>query len=110
MFRLPDQKAIINRMGFNSHGKDKVFERLNLLNWDHQTTPLGVNVGKNKLTPEEFALDDFSEGLNTFEHLGKYFVINISSPNTEGLGRSSAVRVSLKTLLTDTNPFFTKFG
>ena len=85
MFRLPDQKAIINRMGFNSHGKDKVFERLNLLNWDHQTTPLGVNVGKNKLTPEEFALDDFSEGLNTFEHLGKYFVINISSPNTEGL-------------------------
>ena len=39
----------------------------------------------NKLTPEEFALDDFSEGLNTFEHLGKYFVINISSPNTEGL-------------------------
>ena len=64
MFRLPDQKAIINRMGFNSHGKDKVFERLNLLNWDHQTTPLGVNVGKNKLTPEEFALDDFSEGLD----------------------------------------------
>ena len=85
MFRYPEQLAIINRMGFNSHGSEKVRQRMEKLDWDHSSVPLGINVGKNKDTPEEMAIEDFNHGLNKFKGLAKYYVVNISSPNTQGL-------------------------
>lgn len=82
LFRLPKDEALINRMGFNNDGVDEAVERLkkrksNIL--------IGGNIGKNKVTPNEKALDDY---LICFEKLYRhvdYFVVNVSSPNTPGL-------------------------
>ena len=85
MFRYPNRMALVNRMGFNSDGAKVVRERLEALSWNHERTPLGINVGKNKKTPADSAVIDFVDGLRTFEAFGDYFVVNVSSPNTEGL-------------------------
>jgi len=81
LFRLKDDKAIINRMGFNNKG---VFEAVEQLKKSHRVI-VGGNIGKNKVTPNEDALKDYLicfEAL--FEHVD-YFVVNVSSPNTPGL-------------------------
>ncbi|MBW8243301.1 quinone-dependent dihydroorotate dehydrogenase [Muricauda oceani] len=81
LFRLKDDKAIINRMGFNNKG---VFEAVEQLKKRHRVI-VGGNIGKNKVTPNEDALKDYLicfEAL--FEHVD-YFVVNVSSPNTPGL-------------------------
>lgn len=85
MFRYAAQKAIINRMGFNSDGAMTVADRLGRLGWDHDRIPLGINCGKNKDTPNEQAADDFLQVMETTKELARYFVVNISSPNTPGL-------------------------
>ena len=85
MFRYPEQLTLINRMGFNSEGAQVVAGRLKELDWDHSRVPLGINLGKNKSTPNDEALSDYLDGLKSFLPYGDYFVINISSPNTEGL-------------------------
>ncbi len=85
LFRLPDERAIVNRMGFNSDGAATVKARLEALKWDHERVPLGINCGKNKETPPERALSDFLQIVEVFKDLARYFVINISSPNTPGL-------------------------
>lgn len=85
MFRYPEQLAIINRMGFNSHGSQRVKQRLEVLDWNHAQIPLGVNIGKNKDTPQNIAIEDFNHGLRVFKDLAHYFMVNISSPNTQGL-------------------------
>lgn len=85
MFRYTDQHAIINRMGFNSEGSEIVYERLSKLARPTLTLPIGINLGKNKVTPLDTALEDYSSGIETFSKLADYFVINLSSPNTEGL-------------------------
>jgi len=85
MFRLPEQRSLINRMGFNNHGAPEVSKRLDSKNWNHSVVPLGVNLGKNKSTPLDRAVDDYLEGYKAFEGLGRYYVVNISSPNTPGL-------------------------
>lgn len=85
MFRYPEQRAIINRMGFNSLGSQIVSERLAKLNWDNAIVPMGLNIGKNKTTSASAAIEDFNHGLEKFAPFAKYFVINISSPNTSGL-------------------------
>lgn len=85
MFRYPAQQAIVNRMGFNSDGHHTVLKRLEALRWDHEQCPLGVNLGKNKATPEDQAIEDYCAGLDLFKDVARFFVINISSPNTEGL-------------------------
>lgn len=85
IFRLPEQRAIINRMGFNSDGSPAVYRRLNELQWPHNPMVLGINVGKNKVTAPDVAIEDFVSGLETFQALGRFFVVNLSSPNTEGL-------------------------
>lgn len=85
MFRDVENRAIINRMGFNSEGSQTVLERLEQLNWPYPDVPIGINVGKNKNTSPEDAPEDFSHGLKTFKSVADYFVINISSPNTAGL-------------------------
>ena len=83
LYRLPEHEAIINRMGFNNLGIDALTARL-------ATTPkpralLGINLGKNKDTPNEAALDDYRIGLQKAWAHADYLAINISSPNTAGL-------------------------
>lgn len=83
LFRLPEHEAIINRMGFNNLGIDALTARL-------ATTPkpralLGINLGKNKDTPNEAALDDYRIGIQKAWAHADYLAINISSPNTAGL-------------------------
>ena len=77
MFRLPQQRAIINRMGFNSDGASAVAERLRALNWDQDRTPLGINLGKNKATSVENAANDYIQVLETCRDAVRYYVINI---------------------------------
>ncbi|MEP4495148.1 MAG: quinone-dependent dihydroorotate dehydrogenase, partial [Ekhidna sp.] len=82
LFRLPQDEALINRMGFNNDGVDEAIERLKNRKSD---ILVGGNIGKNKITPNENALEDY---LICFEKLFDYvdyFVVNVSSPNTPGL-------------------------
>lgn len=85
LFRQPEQKAIINRMGFNSDGAVTVAQRLRAYAWDHERVPLGVNCGKNKDTSPDQAIADYLQVITSFKELARYFVVNISSPNTPGL-------------------------
>lgn len=85
LFRYPEQKALINRMGFNSDGATTVAARLKALNWRHEEVPLGVNCGKNKATSNEKAIHDYLQVMEAFKGLAAYYVVNISSPNTPGL-------------------------
>ncbi|MBT8221123.1 MAG: quinone-dependent dihydroorotate dehydrogenase [Bacteroidia bacterium] len=83
LFRLPKDKALINRMGFNNQGVDQAVKRLKEVK--NQSIIIGGNIGKNKITPNENAVDDY---IICFEKLFPhvhYFVINVSSPNTPGL-------------------------
>ncbi len=85
LFRLDDQMGLINRMGFNNQGSGLVADRLRRHNWKHEPIPLGVNLGKNKDTDVSAAIEDYSQGIEAFRPYAKYFVINVSSPNTAGL-------------------------
>ena len=81
LFRLKEDKAIINRMGFNNSG---VFDAVERLKKDHRVL-IGGNIGKNKVTPNEEAVKDYLICFDAlFEHVD-YFVVNVSSPNTPGL-------------------------
>lgn len=89
MFRLPEDRALINRMGFNSEGADRVARRLR----DRQCrVPLGINLGKTKRA--EDPVEDYCYTFGRLHPHGDYFVINVSSPNTPGL-RSLQERDSL---------------
>jgi len=83
LFRLKEDRSIQNAMGFNNRGADFMVKRLNKLYFFDY--PIGINIGKNKITPEDKALDDYEKLLHTFKEYGDYIVINISSPNTPGL-------------------------
>lgn len=82
MFRLPKDQGLINRMGFNNHGLEVA--RKQLENRDRSYI-IGGNIGKNKVTPNENALDDYLECFHQLHDLVDYFVVNVSSPNTPGL-------------------------
>ncbi len=82
LFRLPSDRAIINRMGFNNSGAAAMAERLGRIK---AGIPLGINLGKNKTTPDERAAEDYAEALRNLRGYGDYFVVNVSSPNTPGL-------------------------
>ena len=83
LFRLADEQSIQNAMGFNNLGSDYMLRRLNRLYF--MDYPIGINIGKNKLTSEDDALEDYRILLDKFKEYGDYVVINISSPNTVGL-------------------------
>ena len=83
MFRHIEEESIQNAMGFNNDGAYKVIKRLK--ERFPFTTPIGINIGKNKVTPESEAINDYTHLIKAFNGLGDYFVINISSPNTPGL-------------------------
>jgi dihydroorotate dehydrogenase len=87
LFRLPEDGAIINRMGFNNHGAEAIAARLERLRQTRGTlsVPLGINLGKSKLTPLELAPMDYLSSLDKLWDYGDYFVINVSSPNTPNL-------------------------
>jgi dihydroorotate dehydrogenase len=82
MFRLPQGQAIINRMGFNNKGVDNLVENVKRAKY---RGVLGINIGKNKDTPEEHAIDDYLICLQKVYQYASYITVNISSPNTPGL-------------------------
>ena len=83
LFRLIEEQSIQNAMGFNNKGMGYMLEQLNKLYFFDY--PIGINIGKNKVTPEEKALEDYETLFHAFKDYGDYIVINISSPNTPGL-------------------------
>nr|WP_121273677.1 quinone-dependent dihydroorotate dehydrogenase [Pedobacter schmidteae] len=85
MFRLEEDSALINRMGFNNKGVDTLAERLRLLRSKNSDIVVGGNIGKNKNTPNEEAVDDYIKCFDRLFDVVDYFVVNVSSPNTPGL-------------------------
>ncbi len=82
LFRLPEDGALINRMGFNNNGVEDAVKRLKGRN---PNLIIGGNIGKNKITPNENALDDYSQAFDALYDSVDYFVVNVSSPNTPNL-------------------------
>ncbi|ERJ18853.1 Dihydroorotate dehydrogenase protein [Salinisphaera shabanensis E1L3A] len=95
LFRVPEQRALINRLGFNNDGVAALVERAKRR---RGATALGINIGKNAITPPERAVADYLAGLNAVYSIADYITINISSPNTKGL-RDMQGRESLDELL-----------
>jgi dihydroorotate dehydrogenase len=87
LFRLPADRALLNRMGFNNCGSARAAERLRRARRDL----VGVNIGKTKLVPDERAIDDYVESAERLGPLADYLVVNVSSPNTPGLRDLQAV-------------------
>lgn len=94
LFRLVEDSGIINRMGFNNEGVDKALERLK----GKREILVGGNIGKNKVTPNENAVDDYKYAFETLFEVVDYFVVNVSSPNTPNL-RALQEKEPLKELL-----------
>ncbi|MEO8890694.1 MAG: quinone-dependent dihydroorotate dehydrogenase [Coleofasciculaceae cyanobacterium] len=84
LFRLPEDRAALNRMGFNNQGAEALALRLSQAEYPHRV-PLGVNLGKSKVTPLEEADSDYLGSFRLLKDWGDYFVVNVSSPNTPGL-------------------------
>jgi dihydroorotate dehydrogenase len=82
LFRLPRHEALINRLGFNNRGVDHLVRRLEGRRY---RGIVGVNIGKNRDTPLEQALDDYRHGLERVHPVADYVTVNVSSPNTPGL-------------------------
>ncbi|MBO8165087.1 MAG: quinone-dependent dihydroorotate dehydrogenase [Brevibacillus sp.] len=97
LFRLVEDKAVINRMGFNNHGAYAASQ--NLIDYAYADVPIGINIGKNKHTPNQAAADDYAKCLDLLYPYGHYVVINVSSPNTPNL-RDLQETENLRQLLT----------
>ena len=82
MFRLPEHEAVINRLGFNNGGVDALLRNVEKATF---SGVLGINIGKNKDTPNERAVDDYLHCLDRVYARASYVTVNISSPNTQGL-------------------------
>lgn len=82
LFRLPEHEAIINRMGFNNKGIDYLVEQVRSAKYQGV---LGINIGKNKDTPAEQAVEDYRICMRKVYPLASYITVNLSSPNTPGL-------------------------
>jgi dihydroorotate dehydrogenase len=100
MFRAVADGAIVNRMGFNNPGAEALAQKLSgwkkLGRWpDH---PVGINLGKSKITPIEEAADDYANSFRVLRNLADFFVVNVSSPNTPNL-RQLQDKVALDEIL-----------
>ena len=82
LFRLPEDQALINRLGFNNQGTAKVVERLKSI---HPNCVLGVNIGKNKDVPNEAAIENYLASYDLAHEVADYIAVNVSSPNTPNL-------------------------
>jgi dihydroorotate dehydrogenase len=107
LFRLPKDKALVNRMGFNNHGVAIIAQRLS--EWRRRQLPteqagrkliIGGNIGKNKFTKNEDAWQDYEICFKALHDYVDYFVVNVSSPNTPGL-RELQEKEALKKILTN---------
>jgi dihydroorotate dehydrogenase len=96
MFRLAEDRALLNRMGFNNHGAGELALQLSR---SSPEVPIGVNIGKTKVTPPESAVNDYAESARLVGPLAAFLVVNVSSPNTPGLRDLQAVE-SLRPILT----------
>lgn len=87
LFRLPLDKAALNRMGFNNSGAYAMATTLTSSSNQEESRliPIGINLGKSKITPLTVAAQDYLESFQLLKDLGDYFVVNVSSPNTPGL-------------------------
>lgn len=86
LFRLPKDKALINRMGFNNDGADAIAKRLTKLRASNATLPvIGVNIGKSKVTELADAVSDYEYSTRVLAPVADYIAVNVSSPNTPGL-------------------------
>jgi len=99
LFRLPADSAALNRMGFNNAGAAALSARLHQ-HWPdgNYPMPIGVNLGKSKITPLEKAAADYRQSFEQLKSQGSYFVVNVSSPNTPGL-RSLQAKEQLAPIL-----------
>ncbi|OSC41904.1 quinone-dependent dihydroorotate dehydrogenase [Mycobacterium decipiens] len=95
LFRLADDRALLNRMGFNNHGAGALAIRLAR---HRPEVPIGVNIGKTKKTPAGDTVDDYRASARLVGPLASYLVVNVSSPNTPGLRDLQAVK-SLRPIL-----------
>ncbi len=87
IFRLPQQQALINRLGFNNDGADAIAERLRSLRRTKRwpAVPVGINIGKSRATPLEHATEDYLYSFRLLRDFADYIALNVSSPNTPGL-------------------------
>ena len=87
IFRLPEQQALINRLGFNNDGADAIAQRLRALRQSGRwpAVPVGINIGKSRATPLEQATDDYLYSFRVLRDFADYITVNVSSPNTPGL-------------------------
>lgn len=98
LFRYPAEESLRNCMGFNNHGSDFMFETISRIS--ERKSPLGVNIGKNKVTEDSNAHLDYSQLYEKFKSLADYIVVNVSSPNTPGL-REHQSRDGLESILSN---------
>jgi dihydroorotate dehydrogenase len=87
IFRLPEQQALINRLGFNNDGANPIAERLRALRESGRwpAVPVGINIGKSRATPLEQAKNDYLYSFRLLRDFADYITLNVSSPNTPGL-------------------------
>ncbi len=99
MFRLVSDRAALNRMGFNNGGAAALAEKLDA-HWPDRNypIPIGINLGKSKITSLEEAAEDYRKSFELLKEQGSYFVVNVSSPNTPGL-RSLQAKEQLAPIL-----------
>lgn len=122
LFRLPDDEAVLNRMGFNNGGAAALADRLRHQGLqpealgDRPRMPIGLNLGKSKITPLEEAAEDYAWSFDQLQHLGQYMVINVSSPNTPGLRslqsteQLTPILARLQTLNVEQTPILVKIA
>ncbi|MCY7335536.1 MAG: quinone-dependent dihydroorotate dehydrogenase [Chamaesiphon sp.] len=91
LFRLPQDRAALNRMGFNNLGSAAMAAALKQRQHSDFTIPIGINLGKSKIAPLEDAATDYLGSFRRLKDLGDYFVINVSSPNTPNLRDLQAI-------------------
>lgn len=117
IFRLVGDKAALNRMGFNNLGAAALSERLHRL-WPegNYPMPIGINLGKSKMTPLKEAAEDYRKSFELLRTQGSYFVVNVSSPNTPGLRSLQAkeqlapILETLQTANTQNKPLLVKIS
>ncbi|MEO1619600.1 MAG: quinone-dependent dihydroorotate dehydrogenase [Cyanobacteria bacterium J06632_3] len=117
MFRLVSDRAALNRMGFNNQGAAELSQTLRQ-HWPdaNYPIPIGINLGKSKITPLEEAAEDYRKSFDLLKYQGSYFVVNVSSPNTPGLRSLQAkeqltpILETLQTANTDNKPLLVKIS
>ncbi|WP_338441384.1 quinone-dependent dihydroorotate dehydrogenase [Synechococcus elongatus IITB4] len=117
LFRIPQDLAAFNRMGFNNAGAEALAETLRgYFPEGQRSIPIGINLGKSKLTPLSGAVSDYVTSFRALRSLGDYFVVNVSSPNTPGLRSLQAVTelepilAALQTENTEQRPLLLKIA